>query len=298
MSKEESFRLAEQDKRAVVNSKNSSERKSPEKKLNAPAVTNQFQDLKYLKTIPKRVDWWLGAKTKKVAPTHKEVLSKMHTADFSKNNRDSHKAPSNRYVDIQDHQRFEEAKQNRKEFLQKHGSMNPKNSMINSIRSLEQIPEGVYVRSSNQNHDIEHQYISYDTYDFCGNYDNNSVSQKNPNINDSVSQECDEKIETLLEKLEESRLAERWLNAQERNMLMHETRYLAMLKGSETLYKIFELMENAQENYKNFEDTSPQVIQPILAKDKEKRDIKMSYDLEFEKLIISLKGEYHSLFEK
>ena len=71
-----------------------------------------------------------------------------------------------------------------------------------------------------------------------------------------------------------------------------------MLKGSETLYKIFELMENAQENYKNFEDTSNQVIRPILAKDKEKRDIKMSYDLEFEKLIISLKGEYHSLFEK
>lgn len=47
----------------------------------------------------------------------------------------------------------------------------------------------------------------------------------------------------------------------------------------------------------SFED-SPQVIRPILTKDKEKRDIKMSYDLEFEKLIIMLKNQYHSLFEK
>ena len=32
--------------------------------------------------------------------------------------------------------------------------------------------------------------------------------------------------------------------------------------------------------------------------DKQKSYIKMSYDLEFEKLIIMLKDQYHSLFEK
>lgn len=87
--------------------------------------------------------------------------------------------------------------------------MNPKNSMLNSNRSVEQIPEGAYLRLSNQNPDLEHQYMSYDTYDFIGNDYNNSISQKNVIINNSVSQDGDDKLETLLEKLEESRLADR-----------------------------------------------------------------------------------------
>ena len=250
LSKEESFKINNQETKLKLISKPSIEKKSPEKKLTASAAGSQFQDLKYLKTIPKRVDWWLGGKTKKSTPSHKDVLNRMQTADFSKIKKDTLKSPSNRYVDIQDHQKFEEAKQNRKDFLQKYGTINPKSSIVHSIRSLEQIPEGAYVRSSNHNPDMEHQYISYDTYDFNANDDNNSVSQKNPNANSTISQDGDDKLETLLERLEESRLGEKGLTMQERNMLMEETQYLAMLKGSETLYKIFQLMSNAQENYK------------------------------------------------
>ena len=177
-------------------------------------------------------------------------MNRMQTADFSKTKKDPTRAPSNRYVDIQDHQKFEEAKQNRKEFLQRYGTINPKGSNVDSIQSLGQIPEGGYIKSRGQNPNMEHQYISYDTYDFNPNYDNNSVSHKNPNENSTISHENDDKLETLLDRLEESRLGDRALTTREKNMLLEETQYLAMLNGSETLYKIFQLMSNAQENYK------------------------------------------------
>ena len=48
----------------------------------------------------------------------------------------------------------------------------------------------------------------------------------------------------------------------------------------------------------SYEDAPNYLLRSQTLGDKHKRDIKMSYDLEFEKLIIMLKDQYHSLFEK
>jgi hypothetical protein len=105
----------------------------------------------------------------------------------------------------------------------------------------------------------------------------------------------DDKLETLLEKLEESRHADKGITLEERNMIMEDTEYLAALSNSDTLFKIFKLMSNAQERFKNDDE----IIQPSGAarSPNDQHDVKMTYDLEFEKLLFMLKNQYQSFFE-
>lgn len=219
------------------------------------------------------------------------MVHKAQTTDFAKTSKQQPKRPSNRYIDIQDNRNFEEAKRNRKEFMMKHGSTNQKNSLLGS---LENIPETGHIQSAHANADPNNQNMSYDTYDLYED-EGGSVSQKNPIGNSMISQD-DEKLESLLERLEESRLPDKGFTMQERNMIMEDTQYLAMLSGSETLYRIFQLMYNAQEKVKNHEDLHQLV--GVSQAPGDKSDMKMTFDLEFEKLLIMLKEQYHSLFEK
>lgn len=152
-------------------------------------------------------------------------------------------------------------------------------------------PDNGTLRQSITQMDAMNSY-SYDTY---GLYQEDSVSQHNPVQVSTMSQD-DEKLESLLERLEESRVRDKGFTMQERNMIMEDTQYLAMLSGSETLYKIFQLMCNAQENFKNHEDNLRNTGAARLPNDK--RDVKMTFDLEFEKLLIMLKDQYHGMFDK
>ena len=104
MSKENSIRLGMSEKRQKLSQKNVVNNKTIEKKPSPPAVSNQFQDLKYLKTIPKRVDCWLPTKSKKPVKTPKGKKGKVlktneEKVDFSKTTKIYGKLPSQRYLD-------------------------------------------------------------------------------------------------------------------------------------------------------------------------------------------------------
>lgn len=133
---------------------------------------------------------------------------------------------------------------------------------------------------------------SYDTY---GLENEDSVSQNNQNPLSGVSQD-EEKIENLLERLEESRMPEKGFSIEERNLILEDTQNLATLCESDTLHRIFQLMCNAQENFKNHEESFKSRTGGMTPNDK--RDVKMTFDLEFEKLLLMLKAQYHSLFDK
>lgn len=243
-SKEISFRQGTESVKSKFS--NTGGKKLSEKKPTSSTVSNQFQDLGYLKAIPKRVDCWLSNKPKKSTQTPKNKVEAAITGnadkvDFSKTAKIYSKLPSNRYVDPQEQQNMNEAKNNRKEFLRKHGSPSTfkKGRGLESQKSADPFPEIGYIGASSPRLEIDGQNMSYDTY---GLYDdNNSVSHHNIMGNTTVSQD-DEKLESLLERLEESRVPEKGFTMQERNMIMEDTQYLAMLSGSDTLYRIFQLM--------------------------------------------------------
>lgn len=243
ISREDSIRLAKAEGRRRLSVKNIVGRKIPADKTSAaPAVTGQFQDLKYLKKVPKRVDCWLANNPKKSSSTPRNNSmarslnnSSSDQADFSKSTKIFHKLPSNRYLDENNIKNFEDAKKNREEFLKKHGSPNlVKKKTIGNRKSTENFPEMGYLGSPR----IEFDGQSVETY---GLYQEDSVSQQNP-VGMSMHSQDDEKIENLLERLEESRMPEKGFTMKERNMIMEDTQYMAMLTGSETLYRIFQLM--------------------------------------------------------
>jgi hypothetical protein len=66
-------------------------------------VSNKFQDLNYLKAIPKRVDCWLSSKPKKSSKTPRtnknaqKSPAKIKEQDFSKTAKIYNKLPSKRY---------------------------------------------------------------------------------------------------------------------------------------------------------------------------------------------------------
>ena len=246
LSKDTSFRQGTESAKSKFSTKNATAKKVGDKKPTTTTVSNQFQDLGYLKAIPKRVDCWLSNKPKKTTQTPKNrvggsISASSDKVDFSKTAKIYSKLPSNRYVDPQEQQNMNEAEKNRKEFLRKHGSPSTfkKGRVLGSQKSAEHFPEMGYLGASSPRLELDGQNMSYDTY---GLYDdNNSVSQNNIMGNTTVSQD-DEKLESLLERLEESRAPEKGFTMQERNMIMEDTQYLAMLSGSDTLYRIFQLM--------------------------------------------------------
>jgi hypothetical protein len=242
ISKEDSIRLAKAEGRRRLSVKNIVSRRAPDKTSAAPAVTGQFQDLKYLKKVPKRVDCWLANNPKKSSsiPRNNSMTKSLNNsssdqADFSRSTKIFNKLPSNRYVDENNIKNFEDAKKNREEFLKKHGSPNlVKKKTIGNRKSTENFPEMGYLGSPR----MEFDGHSIETY---GLYQEDSVSQQNP-VAMSMHSQDDEKIESLLERLEESRIPEKGFTMKERNMIMEDTQYMAMLTGSETLYRIFQLM--------------------------------------------------------
>jgi hypothetical protein len=294
MTKEDSIRLARAEGKKRLSVKSIVNRRSIDKTPAAPAVTGQFQNLNYLKKVPKRVDCWLASGTKKNSATpknnrNKSLNSSADQADFSKTTKIFNKLPSNRYINEDNTKNFEDAKKNREEFLKKHGSPNVgKKKTFKNRRSTEKSPEMGYLNSPR----TEFDGLSIDAYNM---YQDDSVSQLNP-VGTSMQSQDDEKLECLLERLEDSRMPEKGFTMKERTMIMEDTQYMAMLTGSETLYRIFQLMCNAQENFKNHEDALKETGAAKLPHDK--RDVKMTFDLEFEKLLIMIKGQYHSLFDK
>jgi hypothetical protein len=295
MTREDSIRIARAEGKDRLSVKSIVNRRSVDKTPAAPAVTGQFQNLKYLKKVPKRVDCWLASSTKKTSATPKNnrdrsLNSSSDQADFSKTTKLFNKLPSNRYINEDNTKNFEDAKKNREEFLKKHGSPNitGKKKTSQNRRSAQKSPEMGYLHSPRTEFDV----LSIDAYNM---YQDDSVSQLNP-VGTSMQSQDDEKLECLLERLEDSRMPEKGFTMKERTMIMEDTQYMAMLTGSETLYRIFQLMCNAQENFKNHEDALKETGAAKLPHDK--RDVKMTFDLEFEKLLIMIKGQYHSLFDK
>lgn len=254
--------------------------KTMDKKSAAPAVTNEFQDLKYLKAIPKRVDCWLGAKTKKQtvqtpsSKDQKNVGGSMSNLKFSQTFKGS---------------------SNKAQMPSPYTNRNDKESKGVGLRkSLETLPEMHYARVSNQGHNIDAQ-LSYDSYEIYPHDELPSVSQKQAAHVSMVSQD-DEKLESLLERLEESRLNEKGFTAQERNMIMEDTQNLAILSGSDTLLNIFQLMYNAEERMKNEEGKT--FSHGAAQTPNDKAAIKKNFDFEFEKLLLMLKEQYHGLFKE
>jgi len=185
--------------------------------------------------------------------------------------------------------KLQQAQKNRKEFM-KQNPMSPAKKKQKARGNPENAPEGANTMIASPKLGMNDQ--SYDTY---GLDNEDSVSQHNPNIISGLSQEG-EKIESLLERLEESRMPEKGFTIQERNIILEDTQSLAMLSRSDTLHRIFQLMCNAQDNFKNYEESFKEKRREKVIHDK--RDVKMSFDLEFEKLLLMLKDEYHSLFDK
>lgn len=146
--------------------------------------------------------------------------------------------PSNRYANKEEMNKFEEAKKNRQEFLKKHGSPDSALRSGFNSRKMTENPADARYNQPGPRLDLDGQNISYDTY---GIYQEDSVSQNNPVAISTISHD-DEKLESLLERLEESRVPEKGFTMQEKNMIIEDTQYLATLSKSETLYKIFQLM--------------------------------------------------------
>ena len=110
------------------------------------------------------------------------------------------------HKDIQIHlkpNKFEEAKKNRHEFFQKKSSSPKKTFKGNGRRSIEISPEVGYLRATTPKIDLDEP--SYDTYRIERE---DSVSLQNPGVVSTAEQE-DEKLECLLERLEESRMPEK-----------------------------------------------------------------------------------------
>jgi len=285
MSREDSSKAILEESKNKIISKTNTNRKGIEKKAAAPAVSNKFQDLKYLKAIPKRVDWWLAGKPKKGVQTPSnrqqevELGFERETSKFAQTQKFPKRTKTTKRYD-----------DTRNEPIQK-----DENSRgVGLKKSLETLPEINRMRTSHQSPNFD-GHMSYDSYDIYPHDDIQSVSQKQV-VQASVLSQDDEKLESLLERLEESRLPEKGFTVQERNMIMEDTQYLAMLSGSETLYNIFQLMYNAEEKLKNQEQVMQSQGAAISPTDHSQ--IKKNYDFEFERLLLMLKNQYSALFAK
>lgn len=262
---------------------------SPHKKPAAPVASSQ--NLSYLKAVPKRVDCWLS-KDRKMSQTSRQhdlnsSINSGNKADLSKTTKILDKLSQNRYSEDIDNQNFEQAQKNREEFLLKfntpQGSKNGKG--FKKRKSKVALKGQNFMREGSPQIDLSHDISQevpgqvYDPHQFLNPLGNG-----------------DDRLEILLERLEESRNVDKGFSLKERSMLMEDTEYMAMVSGSDTLFKIFQLMSTAQENYQKKTESLKKTNKstPI---NESQEVIKMSYDLEFEKLLFMLKTQYHSLFK-
>lgn len=281
LSREESSRIARRENREKLSVRNIMNSSTPRKKSAAPAVSTKFQDLKYLKTIPKRVDWWLDTKPKKNMQTpSSKSSSKM---DQVKQGQNFSKTVKGKKLDKFDND------SNTSRIRDKI------NLGIDLRKSLETMPDMRQVKDINQGPIIDHQ-LSYDSYELYPPNDPLQSTGPKQAIQTSLLSNNEEKLESLLERLDESKLNEKAFTAEERHILREDTQSLAIQYGSETLMSLFQLICKVEEDAKNEEAANHNNSTAHVPSDETTK--KKTFDFEFEKLVIKLKEQYQALFEK
>jgi hypothetical protein len=245
-------------------------------------VSEQFQNLDYLKKVPKRIDCWLS-KDRKMSSGSSNVSKNETKGRNSQSQNLKHpqttKAVSSSMNNIEDFSQFSKAvgldkrvRVEKPSQFQKETAASRDYNVLGRLNDSEISGESFNILNTNKS-----QLYFKSRHGF----ESPNIQGSPKNVKASLFSNEGECLEYLLDRLEVNSNQVGLMSSIDKLMLREDKSILDQMKQSKSLLDIFTLM-NHVEKVNSTKDEA----------------IKKNYDFEFEKLLIKLKEEYRGLFKK